>query len=108
VKLLGFIERNVQLELISRAIALIQPSRFEGWSTVIEDGMSTNLKVLASDLDVNIEQLGSKGTYFGINDFVGLSKLLKQIKVNNPEKVDYNYSAKQLQFALDFLKIIRS
>jgi hypothetical protein len=70
--------------------------------------MSMNLKILASDLDVNKEQLGTKGTFFGIDDYIGLSKLLMQINFKSPEKVDYKYSAKQLQFALDFLKIIQS
>ncbi len=108
VKLLGFIEREIQLDLINRAIALIQPSRFEGWSTVIEDGMSTNLKVLASDLDVNIEQLGTKGTFFGIDDYVVLSELMMQIKIDRLERIDYNYGDKQMRFALDFLKIIQN
>ena len=37
VKFLGFIDRNEQLKLMSESIAIIQPSLFEGWSTVVED-----------------------------------------------------------------------
>ncbi len=107
VKLLGFINRDIQLDLISRAMALIQPSRFEGWSTVIEDGMSVNLKILATNLDVNIEQLGAAGCYFDKDDHISLSKLMQDIYFNKPEKIDYEYSKKQLKFALDFLDIIQ-
>jgi glycosyltransferase involved in cell wall biosynthesis len=106
VKLLGFVERDIQLDLISRAIALIQPSRFEGWSTVIEDGMSMNLKVFASNLRVNIEQLGKYGVFFNVDDYVELSKLMLQINYNNPERIDYHYGDKQLKFASDFLEFI--
>jgi glycosyltransferase involved in cell wall biosynthesis len=106
VKLLGFIDREIQLDLIRCSVALIQPSRFEGWSTVIEDGMSMNLKVLASNLDVNIEQLGDNGDFFNVDDYIGLSKLMKQIDIHNPLRIDYNYEEKKLRFSSDFLTIM--
>jgi glycosyltransferase involved in cell wall biosynthesis len=46
------------------AQAVIQPSLFEGWSTVIEDAISLQVPVIASNLPVNIEQLGTDGKYF--------------------------------------------
>ncbi len=107
VVLLGYIDRDIQLDLINRAIALIQPSRFEGWSTVIEDGMSMKLKVLASNLEVNIEQLGDYGQYFDVDDYIGLAKLMQEFNFNCPPKINYNYSDKQLKFATDFLEIIQ-
>jgi glycosyltransferase involved in cell wall biosynthesis len=107
VKLLGFIDRDIQLNLINRAIALIQPSRFEGWSTVIEDAMSMNLKVLASNLEVNIEQLGSKAQYFDVDDYIGLGNMMQQFNLIGIKKTNYLYIEKQLKFATDFLEIIK-
>jgi glycosyltransferase involved in cell wall biosynthesis len=107
VKLLGFIDRDVQLDLIQNAIALIQPSRFEGWSTVIEDGMSYNLPILASNLEVNIEQLGDKGIFFDPNNVELLSSLMLDEFKYFPRKIKYNYEHRQINFAREFLNIIK-
>ena len=56
--------RAEQLLLMKYAQAVIQPSLFEGWSTVIEDAISLQVPVIASNLPVNIEQLGDRGVYF--------------------------------------------
>ncbi|MCK5691803.1 MAG: glycosyltransferase, partial [Bacteroidales bacterium] len=42
----------------------LQPSLFEGWSTVIEDAISLQVPVIASNIPVNMEQLKEKGSYF--------------------------------------------
>ena len=57
VKFLGFISREDQLALMKKAIAVLQPSLFEGWSTVIEDAKALQVKVIASNIDVHKEQL---------------------------------------------------
>lgn len=57
ISFLGFIKREEQVALMKYAIAIIQPSLFEGWSTVIEDAKALNSRIIASDLDVHKEQL---------------------------------------------------
>jgi glycosyltransferase involved in cell wall biosynthesis len=64
IKFLGLIPRGDQLLLMKYSKAIIQPSLFEGWSTVIEDARSLQVPVIAANLDVNIEQLQELGTYF--------------------------------------------
>lgn len=64
IKFLGLIPRGDQLLLMKYSKAILQPSLFEGWSTVIEDAKSLQVPVIAANLDVNIEQLEEKGTYF--------------------------------------------
>lgn len=61
---LGVIPRKDQLMIMKHSQAVIQPSLFEGWSTVIEDARSLQLPVIAANLNVNIEQLGETGVYF--------------------------------------------
>jgi glycosyltransferase involved in cell wall biosynthesis len=59
------------------ANAVIQPSFFEGWSTVVEDAMAVNTPVIASSLDVNIEQLADKGLYFDPGNVNSLVSILR-------------------------------
>ena len=60
---LGFISRHDQIQLIRRSLAIIQPSLFEGWSTVVEDGRSLGKYIFLSDFPVHLEQNPSN-TYF--------------------------------------------
>lgn len=64
ITILGLIPRDEQVMLMKNAQAVIQPSFFEGWSTVVEDAMALNVPVIASNIPVNIEQLQEKGLYF--------------------------------------------
>ncbi|AFZ44905.1 glycosyl transferase group 1 [Halothece sp. PCC 7418] len=56
VYLLGLIPRLDQIQLMRRSLAVIQPSLFEGWSTVIEDARCLGKPIIMSDLEVNLEQ----------------------------------------------------
>jgi glycosyltransferase involved in cell wall biosynthesis len=108
VKSLGFIDRKVQLGLIQKSIGLVQPSKFEGWSTVIEDGMFFNKPILASNLKVNIEQLDIRAKYFDVDDYKRLSDLLIELYEQRVEAIDFRYIEKQRQFGQDFIAIINS
>jgi len=105
VKFLGFLERQEQLKLMENAVAIIQPSLFEGWSTVIEEAMAMNKCVIASNLNVNIEQLGEKGYYFDPLNPENLASQLVKINMSKPQ-IEYDYVLKQKQFAIDFLNCI--
>lgn len=74
---LGVLPRDVQLAIMKNATAIIQPSLFEGWSTVIEDAKSLQVAVIASDLKVNREQLGPTGTYFEPHNAIHLAELME-------------------------------
>ena len=105
VRFLGFLDRAEQLQLMKHATAIIQPSLFEGWSTVIEDAMALNKVVLASDLDVNKEQLKDKGYYFDRHDSEDLARGMELIVQVKPS-VSYDYKKKQLDFARDFMNCV--
>jgi glycosyltransferase involved in cell wall biosynthesis len=57
VRLLGVVPRDHQVEVFRYAAAVLQPSLFEGWSTVIEDAKAVGRPIIASDLPVHLEQL---------------------------------------------------
>lgn len=56
VFLLGLIPRPQQIQLYRQAVAVVQPSLFEGWSTVVEDSRALGKRVLLSDIEVHREQ----------------------------------------------------
>ena len=64
VCVLGLIERAEQIQLMRRSLAVIQPSLFEGWSTVLEDARALGKTVIASDLAVHREQDPPGCTFF--------------------------------------------
>jgi glycosyltransferase involved in cell wall biosynthesis len=103
IRFLGFLDRDVQLQLMNHSNAIIQPSLFEGWSTVIEDAMAMNQAIIASDLEVNKEQLGESGIYFERLNFMELANILKDFKVVNNR---YNYHQKLSEFAFQFYNIL--
>ena len=56
-RILGLVPRPDVFPLQRQAMAILQPSLFEGWSTSIEEAKSLGKRVIASDLAVNIEQI---------------------------------------------------
>jgi glycosyltransferase involved in cell wall biosynthesis len=104
----NFIPRNEQLSLMKNCIAIIQPSKFEGWSTVIEDAKALNKTVIASDINVHREQLGENSHFFAPDDETKLVLILTSILKDNKEvtlNVDYNYLYKIQGFADNFIKM---
>ncbi len=76
IRFLGVIPRDDQFSIMKYATAILQPSLFEGWSTVIEDAIALQKPVVCSELPVNIEQLKEKGIYFAPLDYLTLSEIL--------------------------------
>jgi glycosyltransferase involved in cell wall biosynthesis len=64
ITLLGFIPRSDQIQLMRAAQGLVQPSLFEGWSTVMEDARGLGKRVIASDIRVHREQDLPDARYF--------------------------------------------
>ncbi len=77
VTLLGLIPRARQLSLLRRALAVIQPSRFEGWSTVVEDCRALGRPLLLSDLPVHREQNPPGAHYFPAESAEALAELMR-------------------------------
>ncbi len=99
---LGFIDRIDQLVLMKNAQAVIQPSLFEGWSTVVEDAKALNQTLIVSNIAVHQEQLGDKGYFFSPNNYNELVQKMVEV-INNPIcklKYDLAYIENIKQFAL--------
>lgn len=78
VRFLGLIDRRDQVEVLRHAAAIVQPSLFEGWSTVVEDVRASGRPILLSDLPVHREQDPPRCTFFAPEDDAALASALEQ------------------------------
>lgn len=109
ISILGFIPRDDQLQLMRYSQAVIQPSLFEGWSTVIEDSRSLQVPVIASNLKVNKEQLKKTGIYFDPSDPDELASILTKYperKLN--EKIYEDYELRVKKAATKLIEIFKN
>ena len=86
------------------AIYLINPSKSEGWNSAIEEAKSLDTRVLASNLKVHKEKLGPKGTYFDVNNYKKLSKILKKVILDKKKNKRISYSKLYKINQIDFKK----
>ena len=103
VIILGFIDRKEQLQLMKNAVAVIQPSLFEGWSTVVEDVKAMNQNIIVSNLRVHKEQLSEQAVYFDPSDSNSLVEAILNFK---KLPVNFAYDKSRESFAANFLNII--
>jgi len=106
IKILGLIDRVKQLVLMENSIAVIQPSLFEGWSTVIEDAKSLNKNVLASDIPIHREQIKENVLFFSPNNYCELVKNCINLLNTNIIVVQNDYDKTILSFANQFYHIL--
>lgn len=92
---------------MKEAVAIIQPSLFEGWSTVVEDAKAMNQCIIASDLSVHREQLADEGNFFNPHQPESLAVYLEALyHQKSLPRYTKNYSQKVQEFALNFMNIV--
>jgi glycosyltransferase involved in cell wall biosynthesis len=108
IHLLGFIPREDQLQLILNSLAVIQPSKFEGWSTVIEDARTLGSKVIAAGIDVNKEQMQNEAAYFEADNAEQLAAIMRtSLQASENEKAiqpQYNFT----EYANQLVQLFKS
>ena len=75
-QVLGLVPYEHVAGLLQEAVALINPSRFEGWSTTVEEARSMGKRVLLSDIPVHREQAPPGGVYFDPADAEQLAEAM--------------------------------
>jgi glycosyltransferase involved in cell wall biosynthesis len=78
VHLLGVIPKIDQVQLIRTCLAMIQPSLFEGWSTVVEDARCFGKRIALSDLPVHLEQNPPDALFFARSEPAQLAEILEK------------------------------
>jgi hypothetical protein len=88
--------------------AILQPSLFEGWSTVIEDARSLQVPVIAANLNVNMEQLEETGTYFEPHNVRQLVSILETYPNRDYTKLLYDsYENRMKTAAYELLSVFK-
>ena len=77
-RFLGVVPYADVLALMDRALAVINPSLFEGWSTTAEEARNLGKAVLLSNIDVHREQAPPRGVYFEPGDARDLACKMRQ------------------------------
>jgi hypothetical protein len=78
-RFLGLLDYRSTCALMREAAAIINPSRFEGWSTTVEEARSMGKSILLSELPVHREQDPPRATYFSPDDADALASCMMNI-----------------------------
>jgi glycosyltransferase involved in cell wall biosynthesis len=107
---LGLIDRLDQKQLLANSISIIQPSRFEGWNTLVEEAKCIDKHIVLSDIPVHLEQRPAKGIYFRDNDPADLAARLRELySSSQPEaeatgiEISAQYKDNITRFAAHFI-----
>ena len=74
--ILGWVPQAHIFHLMRQAVAVLQPSRFEGWSTTVEETKSVGKSIILSDIPVHREQAPAGVRYFDPTDAAALAEQL--------------------------------
>ena len=113
-KYLGVIPFKDVLSLIYHSKAVINPSKFEGRSSTVEQANSMGKRIILSNINIHKEQKPENADYFDPNNYKQLSKiLLSNCKYKNKDK-NYYKNAQQKNnnnmkiYCNDYLRIVKN
>ena len=93
---------------------VINPSKFEGWSTTVEEAKSLGKNIILSDIPVHREQNPKWGIYFDPNNPNQLASIIKNsLNIDNEINRELRYKEARSElndryrgFAKDYEKIV--
>jgi glycosyltransferase involved in cell wall biosynthesis len=111
---LGLIPYADLMGLMWHAVAVINPSKFEGWSTSVEEAKSLGKRVILSDIAVHREQAPPGGAYFPPDDAEALAAHMQEMLATRDDAADGALRAaaraqlpqRQLAFARQYQQIV--
>lgn len=98
---LGQVPYRDLIQLMRSAALIIQPSRFEGWSTIVQDAKALGRPLACSDLPVHREQAADCLGFFGCDDPGALTQMLVNHWPSLSEAWDAALEAAHLQKHLE-------
>ena len=113
-RILGVVPFADLAGLMRNTVAFINPSKFEGWSTSVEESKTLGKSVILSDIPVHREQSPRLGTYFPPDDAEALAKAMlavwrsydSDIDSANQARAHEEFPSRQLDFARTFEQIV--
>ncbi len=86
LRFLGLIPYDEMQVLLRQSMAMINPSRFEGWSSTVEEGKSLGKRILLSDIAVHREQAPERGTFFPVDSPEALAEQIDSVCSSHDEE----------------------
>lgn len=109
----GVDHATVQAMMVG-ANALLNPSRFEGWSTTVEEAKAVGTPMLLSDIPVHHEQ-APHARFFGTDDATSLADAIEAAPVRPSEKIVFAMAAaqkenfqRQVSFGVGLSEMVRN
>jgi glycosyltransferase involved in cell wall biosynthesis len=103
VRILGVVPREDYLHLVRASAALVQPSLFEGWSSIVEDARAFGKPIALSDIPVHREQSPPLGEFFDPHDPAALAAAVERA-VAHPAVDEPAALAAQAQRVADYAR----
>jgi glycosyltransferase involved in cell wall biosynthesis len=100
---LGVVPYSDVLGLLAHSAAVINPSRFEGWSTTVEEALSFGKPMILSDIPVHREQTEDQAHYFSPDD---ANTLATHLAANSWRIPVPTWQRSRKQFARTFRDIV--
>lgn len=112
-KVLGIVPYVDLQGLMAHARGVINPSRFEGWSTTVEEAKTFQQRLLLSDLTVHREQSPVGGRFFSPGDPAALAGHMRDCLAEGERTLDAasiaaDYDARLKAFGQCFVDMLRS
>lgn len=114
-RVLGKVPTDHLVGLMKDAVALINPSHFEGWSTSVEEAKSMGKQIVLSDIPVHREQAPERGLFFPSDDPHALANMMiaayegfdHDQDAAMQKRAQENLATRQLEFALTYQRIVQ-
>lgn len=112
---LGLVPREDMLALMHASLAVINPSKFEGWSTTVEEAKYAGKQIILSNLPVHKEQCPPDSIFVDIDDIEAMSEAIRLVldsynieQENERRRVaEVFYKKDRIEFSLNYLKILK-
>lgn len=114
LRVLGMVPAPVLGRLMRGAVAIINPSEFEGWNTAVEEAKSLGKTAILSDIPVHREQSPDYARYFKSNDAEALAAAMWEVWARyddvadraNMQVAQHAFSQRQLAFGRRYQEIV--
>ena len=108
-KILGIVSFVDLCSLMYHSLAVLNPSKSEGWGNSADQASLLGKKVILSNIPVHKEQNQKNFNFFNPNDHKKLANLLKSNSKKNDKKVDLKkIKKKQINLRNDYIKNLQS
>ncbi|MBD3729207.1 MAG: glycosyltransferase family 4 protein [Sphingomonadales bacterium] len=113
-RLVGLVPRSHLLALMRDCVALINPSRFEGWSSTVEEARTLGKRVILSDIPVHREQAPPRADYFAPDSPEELADAMRRAlsewdpvaESSHAAAARADFSRRQKEFAREYRAIV--